>query len=932
MNPLKKLQEYGQAFWLDYIRRDLITGGGLKRLIDEDGLRGVTSNPTIFDKAISGSSDYDEQLRALVVRNPQASAAELFDQIEIQDIQMAADVFRPVYDELKGADGFVSMEVPATMAHDAALTIKEARRLWQAVNRPNVMIKVPATAEGIPAIEELIASGINVNITLMFSMAHYEAVANAYLRGLRRNKNPQNVSSVASFFVSRVDTKVDQALEKIGTPEALALRGKVAIANSKRVYQRFKELFLSPSFDELKRRGARVQRPLWASTSTKNPAYRDVLYIEELIGPNTINTIPPATADAFRDHGRVQATLDAGLEEAEAQLSRLERLGIDLNAIADQLLVEGIESFDKSMIELLKSLDDKRKVMLAPSVDRQELALGPTQSAVDERLAEWEKENFSRRLWAKDYTLWSRTPAAELTDRLGWLTLPETMHNQVEELKSFAEDIKNSGKRHIVLLGMGGSSLAPEVYQRTFGNASGYPELIVLDSTHPAAVREVESRIDPLRTLFLVSSKSGGTTETLSFFYYFWKLVAERSQQPGQNFVAITDPGTSLEKLAKERKFRRIYAGPTEVGGRYAALSVFGLVPAALIGVDIRRLLDEAWTMSEASAFCVGPKHCPSLALGATIAELARVHRDKLTFIASRSVAAFPLWAEQLIAESTGKDGKGITPVADEPVGSAENYGKDRVFVFMYISGESAQLESSVAALQAAGHPVIRIALHDKYDLGQEFFRWETAVSAAGAALGINPFNQPDVQLAKDLAKKVMSEQKTKKATSTSAETDGSPVSVGGNELSGALQNWIAQARLGDYISLQAYLPPTREVTAALQDLRQILRGKSRLATTMGYGPRFLHSTGQLHKGGPNTGLFLQLLDEPTADLDVPETSYSFGALIRAQAQGDFQALKQRGRRVVRLQLGGNIQNGLTQLLQAARTLKSELASGQSAA
>jgi len=925
MNPLKQLQEQGQSVWLDYIRRDLLTGGGLKRLRDEDGLRGVTSNPTIFDKAIAGSSDYDETLRSLLAKDPHATPEKLFDHLEIEDIQMAADILRPVYDQTQGGDGFVSMEVPASMAHDTAATVSEGQRLWRAVVRPNVMIKVPATPEGIPAIEALIAEGINVNITLMFSLGHYEAVAAAYLRGLRRNQNPAKVASVASFFVSRVDTMVDSALEKIATPEALALRGKIAIANSKRVYRRFKEIFLGTPFSDFRRRGARVQRPLWASTSTKNPAYRDVMYVEELIGPHTINTLPPATIDAFRDHGKVAPTLEAAEEEAEAALARLAQVGIDLNQITEQLSVDGVAAFDKSMRQLLDSLREKRGKLVNTQIDRQQLSLGAAQSAVDVRLGQWQKDDFNRRLWAKDYNLWSPKPVPELTDRMGWLTLPQDMHEHVEELQTFAAAIKDAGMTHAVLLGMGGSSLAPEVFQRTFGNQNGYPELIVLDSTHPAAVRAVERRIDPPRTIFLVSSKSGTTTETLSYFRYFWKAVSDRGKQPGQNFVAVTDPGTPLEKLARERNFRRVFSSPPEVGGRYAALTVFGLVPAALIGMDLKRLLDEAWTMAEASAFCVDAKKCPALALGAAMGELARMQRDKITFLASPSLAAFPIWVEQLIAESTGKDNKGIVPIADEAVGPPEAYGKDRFFALLHIPGEDRALEARVAALEQAGHPVARIALQDKYDLGQEFFRWEVAVASTGAALGIQPFNQPDVQLAKDLAKKAM---EGKAGGQQAPEVPAAQR----QQLQASLQQWFGEAQAGNYISLQAYLEPDATTDAALEQLRVLLREKSRLATTAGYGPRFLHSTGQLHKGGPNTGLFLQLVDQPGTDAAVPETNYTFGQLIKAQAQGDWQALTQRGRRVIRVQLGADAKKGLEQLLDAAGELRSDLASGHRAA
>ncbi len=926
MASIKELHKYGQSIWLDYIRRNLITSGDLKRLVD-DGLTGMTSNPTIFDKAIGGGSDYDESLRAELSENPNATPEMLFDRIEIEDIQMAADVLRPIYDQTGGEDGYVSMEVPASLAHQTDATIKEARRLWKAVNRPNVMIKVPATPEGMPAVEELIAGGINVNITLMFSLRHYEAVAAAYLRGLKRTAKPQQVASVASFFVSRVDTKVDAALEKIGTPEAKALLGKIGIANCKRVYRRFKEIFLSAGFDEFKPRGARVQRPLWASTSTKNPAYPDLMYVDELIGPHTVNTLPPATLEAFRDHGRAAPTLDAGIEEAEAQLAQLERVGVNLDAIAEELSVEGIAAFDKSMTELLHTLDEKRKKLRASNLDRQPMNLGAAQSAVEQRLTAWEKDNFNRRLWDKDYKLWSATPVPELTDRMGWLTLPDSMQQHVKDLESFSQEIKSAGYRYIVLLGMGGSSLAPEVYQRTFGNATGYPELVVLDSTHPEAVRAVEKRIDLQHTLFLVSSKSGTTTEMLSFFYYFWKQVSAKDRAAGKNFVAITDPGTPLEKLARERGFRRVFPGSPEVGGRYAALSLFGLVPAALIGVNVKRLLDEARKMSEASVSCLSPRQCPGLTLGAALGELALAKRDKVTFLASRSLAAFPVWVEQLIAESTGKHGKGIVPVADEPLADPSVYGEDRFFVLLHVPGEDQDLERRAAALETAGHPIVRILLQDKYELGQEFFRWEIAVAAAGSVLGINPFDQPDVQLAKELAKKAMEALSAKKTSSADSAEAAPTAASDAQELSRALLGWLASARPNDYVSLQAYLRPSAETDAALTQLRTIIRSKSRLATTAGYGPRFLHSTGQLHKGGPNTGLFLQLVDEPSDDLAVPETNYTFGQLIRAQALGDFQALKQRGRRVLRIQLGDKVKSGLENLVVTASSMK-EVAAG----
>jgi transaldolase / glucose-6-phosphate isomerase len=920
MNPLIQVTRQGQAIWLDYIRRSLLTSGELKQLVEEDGVTGVTSNPTIFEKAIAGSTDYDEALRGLLAHEAKQSNQTLFDALAVEDIRAAADLLRTVYDRAGGADGFVSLEVSPQLARDTVGTLAEARRLWKAVGRPNLMIKVPATAEGIPAVEALLAEGINVNITLMFSLYHYEKVAQAYLCGAARCANPAQIASVASFFVSRVDSKVDGALEALGSPEALALRGKIGIANCKAVYTRFRELFHGDAFAALRKKGARVQRVLWASTSTKNPAYSDVMYIEELIGAYTVNTVPPATLQAFRDHGRVRgATIAEGVDAAKQALASLAKVGVDLNKITEELQAEGVASFSESFEKLLGSLDTKRKTLLAGKLDRERDALGSFGGAVQRRLDGWQASGFSRRLWDKDPTLWASKDTPEITNRMGWLHLPEKMHEQIADLTQFREEVKSGGFTHAVLLGMGGSSLAPEVFQETFRNSPGYPELLVLDSTHPAGVRAVEKRVNLARTLFIVSSKSGTTTEMLSFFYYFWKQAGALTKSPGRHFIAVTDPGTPLEKLAHDRGFRAVFQASPDVGGRYSALTHFGLVPAAVIGVDLHSLLDRAWTMEEACASCVTANENPGLRLGAALGEAALAGRDKVTFVASAGIGAFPVWLEQLIAESTGKNGKGIIPVAGEAPGAPGNYGKDRVFVCLRLSQDNAaDLEKQTSTLEAAGHPIVRITLEDTADIGQEFFRWEFAVAAAGAVLGIHPFNQPDVQLAKDLAREAMKKAAAKSAAPGNPGPE--PVAAADPEkLRKSLEAWLGTARPGDYFGIDAYIEPTNAMNNALDAIRTILRDRTKCATMLGYGPRFLHSTGQLHKGGQNTGLFLQLLDEPREDLAVPETDYTFGQLIRAQAAGDYGALEQRGRRTLRVQLGRDVAGGLKNIAEALR-------------
>ena len=913
MNPLKELGQQGQSIWLDYIRRNILRNGELKRLVEEDGLRGVTSNPTIFEKAIAGSTDYDAELRALLAANPEARAGELYEPLAIEDIQMAADVLRGVYDDSRGDDGYVSLEVSPHLAHDTEGTITEARRLRAAVGRPNVMIKVPATTAGIPAIEQLIAEGINVNVTLMFSMGHYEAVAGAYVRGVERCADPGKVASVASFFVSRVDTMVDKTLEKLGGDDAKALMGKIAVANSKVVYRRFQEIFHGEGFAALRQRGARVQRPLWASTGTKNPAYSDVLYVEHLIGPETVNTLPPDTINAFRDHGKISgATVKEDLAGADHTLAELARLGVDLHAVTEQLQTDGVAAFSASFDQLMAALDKKRGSLTAAQLDRVEIHLGSYQKRIERRLAAWRKEQFSNRVWQKDYTLWSKEPQPELTDRLGWLELPETMSQQVAALNACAEKAKADGIKHVVLLGMGGSSLAPDVFQQTFGNAAGYPDLQVLDSTHPAAVKAVQARIDLAHTLFLVSSKSGTTTETNSFFYYFWDKLKAIEENPGAHFIAITDPGTALEKMARERNFRAVFNAPQDIGGRYSALTVFGLVPAALIGVDVNAVLARARRMSEACGPAADGDH-PALELGAALGELALAKRDKVTFLCSPSLAALPSWIEQLIAESTGKINKGIVPVAGEHMAPPERYSADRFFVYLRLdSDENSALDRHLAALGANGHPVARIDLADKADIGQEFFRWEFAVAAAGAAIGIHPFNQPDVQLAKDLAKKAMSAGGAGAGAAPKGE-------VGADDdggLRAAVDQWTGRKKARDYVVVQAYIEPSAANRAELGKLTAAIQQRLGVATTLGFGPRFLHSTGQLHKGGPNSVLVLQIVDQPADHLQVPETDYTFDALIQAQAVGDLSALRQRRRRVLRVNLRTTGAAGLQRLTE----------------
>ncbi|MCA9992288.1 MAG: bifunctional transaldolase/phosoglucose isomerase, partial [Anaerolineales bacterium] len=747
MTRLNELNQAGQSVWLDYIRRAYIASGELQAII-EAGVTGITSNPSIFEKAIAGSSDYDADIQRLVMTG--RGTTGIYEALALDDIGRAADLLRPVYERTAGRDGYVSLEVSPELAHDTAGTIADARRLFAALGRPNVMIKVPATPAGIPAFQTLISEGINVNVTLMFSLAHYEAVAEAYLRGLEARAaaggDLSRVASVASFFVSRVDSAVDKALAAAGNQQ---LPGKIAVANAKITYQRFQAIFTGPRWQKLAQAGAQPQRVLWASTSTKNPAYSDTLYVDELIGPHTVNTMPLNTVDAFLDHGTVAETLTAGLDEAQAQLAQLAELGIDLAAITEQLQVAGVDAFATAFRGMLDSVARKRAQIAAAGSPIQ-AQLGAYQAAVDQALAQMAAADVLKRIEQRDYTVWRDDPA-EIRNRLGWLDAPAGMGTTVPRLQALRQTLLAEGYSDVLLLGMGGSSLAPEVFYNIFGGDPAGLRLAVLDSTDPGAVLAQAARLNPATTLFIVATKSGGTVETFSFFKYFynWTVDALGAEAAGAHFVAITDPGSKLQAVAGQLQFRDTFLADPNVGGRYSALTFFGLLPAALVGVDVAQLLDRAQAVRKDDG----------ATLGAILGALAKAGRDKVTFVTSPALANFGDWVEQLIAESTGKDGTGILPVVGEALGDPAVYGADRLFVYLRLAGADAAQgahDAALAALAAAGHPVVTIRLHDLYDVGGQFFLWELATAVAGHLLGIQPFDQPNVESAKVLARQMV--------------------------------------------------------------------------------------------------------------------------------------------------------------------------------
>src|ERR1700760_2276474 len=939
MNPVKALESHGQAVWLDFLARGFVAKGDLKKLIVTDGVKCVTSTPSIFEKAIGSSDEYDAPI-GKALKGGDRNVADLFERLAGEDIQNAADVLRPVYEHLGGHDGFVSLEVSPYLANDTKGTVAEARKLWEDVGRKNLMVKVPATAEGLPAIEQLIGEGISINITLLFSQKVYLQVAEAYLKGLEKyvgkGGDPSLVGSVASFFVSRIDSVVDKQLDekiaKANDPSEkerlTALKGKVAIANAKMAYQDYKRLFAGARWEKLAAKGAKPQRLVWASTGTKNKDYSDVLYVEELIGPNTVNTVPPATLDAFRDHGKLRNSLEENVDDAKRVLDELQRSGISLDQITADLVKDGVKQFADAADKLYGAVAHKRAVVLGGGIDSQKLALGAgIEKAVEKHTEEWRAQAKIRRLWSKDKSVWTGDDEHKW---LGWLT--SVADADIADYEDFAARVKGQKFTDAVVLGMGGSSLGPEVLAQTFASKSGFPKLHVLDSTDPAQVRAMENAVDIGKTLFIVSSKSGGTTEPNVMKDYFYDRVSKTigKAKAGHRFIAVTDAGSSLEKVAIKKGFARVFHGEPTIGGRYSVLSPFGLVPAAAAGIDVRNLIDNALHMVRSCGADVPPNENPGVQLGLAMGLAGLEGRDKVTILSSQKIADFGAWAEQLIAESTGKDGKGLIPIEGEPLGDVSLYGNDRFFIDIRVQGDDdATHDERLAALEQAGHPVVRIVMKSIDHIGQEFFRWEMATAVAGAVLGINPFNQPDVE-----SSKVKTRQLTQAFEKTGKLPDEKPaLSTDEADLytdaaniadlrkagaDGTFDSWLkahlSRIDANDYVALLAYVERDPDHIDLLQDMRLKVGERRRVATCAEFGPRFLHSTGQAYKGGPDSGVFLQITADDARDLPVPGQKASFGVIKAAAARGDFDVLIERGRRALRVHLKGDLASGLKML------------------
>ena len=906
MNKAIQTKLLGQSIWYDNIDRADLEIGAMRSLIEQGKIYGVTSNPSIFEKSIGQGQAYDLSLQAMAWAG--LDKEQIYFELVKQDIQMTADLFRQVYEVTNYVDGYVSVEIDPMLANDTEKSISEGKMLWARINRKNLMIKVPATKAGIPVIRALIAEGINVNATLIFSIEQYLDVMNAYLSGLEDRVQQglpiERIHSVASFFVSRIYTAVDILLkEKIdsGLVELELLQGKIAVDNARMAYQEFKKFFNCERFEKLAQKGAQIQRPLWASTGTKNPQYSDCLYVDELIGSNTVNTIPTKTLHAFLDHGCPDIKIDYAIEESMKRLATLDDAGIDLNKVTNQLEDDGVLSFQKAHQSLLATIESKR--------NQYANEIGSLGEKLQLAMKTATEQNYLQRLFDNDPSLWTNVESEfdEIRNRLGWLGLPGSQISHISEYQAFLKEVLDEGFTDVFVLGMGGSSLSPEVMAQSFQalipQGQGL-KLRIIDTTNPVEIKAQCDAVNIEKTLFIVSSKSGGTAETMAAFKYFRKELTNLYPDSfGSRFVAITDPGSSLAEIAQRDGFRTIFYAPANVGGRFSAFTSFGLVPAALIGIDLNLFLNKADFSDKTSQPKSALASNSNLMLGLILGSAANFGRNKLTFIAEDFAANLVPWLEQLIAESTGKDGKGILPIEGEPELQSLNYPKDRLFVYFEVDKSR---KPYVESLREKGYPVLVFKLHDPYDLAREFYRWKYATAIASAVIGINAFNQPDVQSTKLVTNSVIEKYKQEGSLDM-----GKPIytnkqlRIYGKVLAGiedcaslndVLEKIADKVKVNGYIAINAFLPRLPEEVDELQALRSKLLNRFNVATALGFGPRFLHSTGQLHKGGPEGGLYLVFTREIIEDIEIPGENMSFGTMQLAQALGDFGVLRERGK------------------------------------
>ncbi|MCX7905237.1 MAG: bifunctional transaldolase/phosoglucose isomerase [Elusimicrobiales bacterium] len=897
-----KFRKIGQSIWLDSISRNMILNGTLANMIEKYDIVGLTSNPTIFENAIVKSNLYDNSIE--IAAKKFTNIQDIAYSLMIEDIQRACDLFKSVYEKTSGTDGFVSIEIPPTL-NEINSIIECATKIWEIVNRENLMIKIPATENGITAGEKLLKMGINVNMTLIFSPKIYDKVTEAYLSAVKwrvENKIQGNIFSVASFFVSRIDTELtnifSNIINSINDTEKIneinKLKGKAAVAVSLLIYEIYLKKFHSNDFKKYEELGIKPQKLLWASTSTKEPNIKDSFYLDELCLPYTIATAPQHTIYSFFEHGKINdEKIETRISQAHYIYEKIISLGIDWEKIYEKLLSEGIKKFIESYNNILKAIETKIK-----NISLQKLTMQIYNVSLEELLDKIEKENFIKRIFSKDTTLWKKDTqnAKIIKNSLGWLELPNKMKEKLPEIESFRQEIIKEGYKDVLLLGMGGSSLASEVIVNIFGQNKKI-KFHVLDSTNPDWINKITKNIKIEKTLFIVSSKSGTTLETISHFKYFFNLLKTKTKKAGKNFIAITDKDTPLEKIAIKYKFRKIFINPSDIGGRFSVFSYFGLVPASFTQANLSKLITNAQNaMSE-----LNKDNSPAIVLGAFLGLSYLNGKDKLTLVVPKKLQRFGLWIEQLIAESTGKEGKGILPIIDYEIYEPSSYSNDRCFVAITLKNFP-ENEEKINQIIKSGHPLLKIYLDDVYDIAKEFYRWEIATALCGHIMKINPFDQPDVQFTKEFTQKIL---KSKNFFNLSPQIKNSSFEIytantSKIEKDDSLSWYILKNTSEDgYIAFCLYLDENNKNIKFFEEIKQNILKKTSIPTIIVYGPRYLHSIGQLFKGGKNSGTFIILTSKPKKDIKILGESLSFNKICVSQAKGDFLAMKEKGRKCI---------------------------------
>jgi transaldolase / glucose-6-phosphate isomerase len=828
--------------------------------------------------------------------------------------------------------------------------LARAERMHKATKRRNVMFAVVGSTDNFPIIEEALFRGLNILITEVYLPLSYATAVELYIRALDRRLNAglpvETVGCAVVFNVGTLDALANNQLSnniraaqsrgdvaRVSASDRLI--GKVGIAVAKIIYRRFRETFLSERFTRLKDQGASIQSLVWANLEPAQANIHRRKYIDALAEPETVLLLE-GKIFALADEAPSPADLLNPLEV----ISQAEGLGVEMDMLSRRLTGDADEALTEYFQKALARVEGKRGALTTGFMRRQSLVLGMYQKEVEETLRRLRVQKSISRTWARDYTLWKSTADVGLViqARLDWLTLPTDGRVDQARLHALREEARSGQWDYVVLLGMGESTLPAEVLYRVLGKQEGFPTLIVLGSTHPQTVRRVEERIDLERTLFVVATKSGTTLETLALQRYFF---AKYGADAGQHFIAITDLDSKMDNDARALYFRHVFSNPADIGGRYSALSYFGLVPAALAGLSFENLLAAAAEMQTANATNVMGNNHPGLWLGTVMGVLARNGRDKLVLLSNPRIAPFLDWLEGLIAESLGKDGKGIVPVAGGSPGMPHDYNDDRLLVYLRLDDASDNPDEEVTRLQEAGHPLVTLSLRDVHDLGAEFYRWQFATAVAAMVLAVNPFDEPDIQQTKANTLQLLKLfGQTPQLTTHKPIFTEEGISLVADEETGrllyALQDqhryqaspmenliagFISLARSGDYIGMLAYLDPTPETLAALDTARRRIRHILRRAVTVGFGPRHLHTTGQLHKGGPRTAVLLQLTNDDDFDLEVPVAGYGFVAMKQAQADGDLEALQNYGQRVIRVHLSTDVEAGLQKIINAVEAV-----------